>query len=513
MEGWGLFCENIHTFAQFIFQNLGCFVSCAIMKRVYNDLISRRCLKQIILPRHQKGEDEMSHSSTKSSRYEMDMCNGPLFSKVLVFALPLVLSGILQLLFNAADIVVVGRFAGSVALAAVGSTSALINLLVNVFIGLSVGTNVMVAHCYGSKLYNELNDVIHTAILTALLGGIALISVGFFLSGPLLRLMGTPEDVIEYSVLYMRIYFAGMPAMMVYNFGGAILRAVGDTKRPLYYLFGAGIINVVLNLIFVIVFHMGVAGVALATVISQVVSAFLVVRCLVKTEGYLKLDLKRLRIVPDKLIKIVRIGLPAGLQGALFSISNVLIQSSINSFGSVVMAGNTAAGNIEGFVYTSMNALHQTAISFTGQNYGAMKFKRIGRLAVICLGIVSVIGLVMGIGAYTFSGTLLQLYSTDPVVISYGVLRMSYVCAPYFLCGLMDVMVGFMRGMGYSILPMIVSLTGACLFRVVWITTIFEHYRTLPVLYISYPISWVLTFLVHFICFMHVYRKLLKRNA
>ena len=452
-------------------------------------------------------------SNTKTSKYEMDMCNGPIFGKVLVYAFPLVLSGILQLLFNAADIVVVGRFAGNVALAAVGSTGSLINLLVNVFIGLSVGTNVMVAHCYGSKLYDELNEVIHTAILTALLSGIALIFIGFFVAKPALMIMGTPEDVIEHSALYMRIYFMGMPAMMLYNFGSAILRAIGDTKRPLYYLFGAGVINVGLNLIFVIFFHMGVAGVALATVASQIVSAVLVIRCLIKTEGYLHLDFKQLRIVPDKLIKIVKIGLPAGLQGALFSISNVLIQSSINSFGSVVMAGNTAAGNIEGFVYTSMNAIYQTAISFTGQNYGAMKYKRIGRLAVVCLGTVTVIGLVMGVGAYALGSTLIGIYSSDPVVISYGVLRMSYVCIPYFICGLMDVMVGFMRGMGYSVLPMIVSLTGACLFRVIWITTVFEHYRSLPILYLSYPISWSLTFIVHFICFSRVYRKLLKRNT
>ena len=455
----------------------------------------------------------MAHSNAKNSKYEMDMCNGPIFSKVLIFAFPLVLSGILQLLFNAADIVVVGRFAGSVALAAVGSTSALINLLVNVFIGLSVGTNVMVAHCYGSKLYDELNEVIHTAILTALLSGIALVFIGFFLAEPALRLMGTPEDVINHSVLYMRLYYLGMPAMMLYNFGSAILRAVGDTKRPLYFLFGAGVINVILNLIFVICFHMGVAGVALATVASQIVSAFLVIRCLMRTEGYLKLDLKQLRIVPDKLLKIVKIGLPAGLQGALFAISNVLIQSSINSFGSIVMAGNTAAGNIEGFVYTSMNAIYQTAISFTGQNYGAMKYKRIGKLALICLGTVSVIGLVMGIGAYGLGSSLLSLYSSDPVVISYGLLRMSYVSIPYFICGLMDVMVGLMRGMGYSVLPMIVSLTGACLFRVIWISTVFDHYRTLPSLYISYPISWTLTFCVHLICFIKVYRKLLQRKS
>lgn len=455
----------------------------------------------------------MAQKSTNGSKYEMDMCNGPLLGKIMIYALPLMLSGILQLLFNAADIVVVGRFAGNTALAAVGSTSSLINLLVNVFIGLSVGTNVMVARFYGANLHKELNEMIHTAILTALISGIALVFIGGFLSGPALRLMGTPEDVIDQSVLYMRIYFAGMPAMMVYNFGSAILRAVGDTKRPLYYLLAAGIINVGLNLFFVIVFHMGVAGVALATVISQVISAALVVRCLILTEGYLHLDLRQLRIVPDKLLKMIQIGIPAGLQGALFSISNVLIQSSVNSFGSTVMAGNTAASNIEGFVYTSMNAVHQTAISFTGQNYGAMKYKRIGKITVICLGLVSVIGLVMGNGATLFGGTLLKIYSSDPEVIQFGQLRMRYLCVPYFLCGIMDVMVGLLRGMGYSIMPMIVSLTGACLFRVVWIMTIFSYHRTLETLYVSYPISWLLTFSVHMICFVIVYRKLLKGNT
>jgi len=455
----------------------------------------------------------MEQSNAKRSKYEIDMYNGPLFGKIILFSLPLMLSGILQLLFNAADVVVVGKFAGNAALAAVGSTSSLINLLVNLFTGLSVGINVMVAHFYGSKMYKELNEVIHTAILTAIISGISLIFVGFFLSGPALRLMGTPEDVIEHSVLYMRIYFAGMPAMMVYNFGSAILRAIGDTKRPLYFLLGAGIINVVLNLIFVIAFHMGVAGVALATVISQVFSAWLVIRLLLKTEGELHLDIRQLRIVPDKLFKIIQIGLPAGLQGILFSISNVLIQSSINSFGSVVMAGNTASGNIEGFINISMNAIHQAAISFTGQNYGAMKYKRIGRIALMCLGIVTVIGLIMGIGAYVFGNTLLRLYSSDPEVISCGLLRLAYISVPYFLCGLMDVMVGFLRGMGYSIMPTIVSLTGACLFRIVWIMTIFDHYKSLESLYLSYPISWTLTFLIHVICFITVYRKLLKRNA
>ncbi len=447
-----------------------------------------------------------------SAKYEIDMCNGPLLGKILLFYIPLMLSGILQLLFNAADIVVVGRFAGNEALAAVGSTSSLTNLIVNLFIGLSVGANVLVARFYGAGQENELKDMVQTAVASSVIGGVILIFAGFFVSGPALTLMGTPEDVIGHSVLYMRIYFAGMPFMMVYNFGSSVLRAVGDTRRPLYYLLAAGVVNVLLNLLFVIVFSMGVAGVALATVISQAISAALVVRCLVLTDSVYRLELKGLRIAPDKLAKMFRIGMPAGVQGALFSISNVLIQSSVNSFGSVAMAGNTAGSNIEGFVYTAMNSFSQAAVSFCGQNYGAREFKRVGKVLVICEGLVIAVGLVMGIGAYLGAGWLLQLYSPDPKVIGYGILRMSYICVPYFLCGMMDVMVGALRGIGYAIMPMLVSLTGACLFRVVWIYTIFQQNRTLECLYLSYPISWGLTFLVHLVCFAVVYRRLFKKE-
>lgn len=456
------------------------------------------------------GKKEMSGKQKKS--YEIDMCNGPLFGKILIFSVPLMLSGILQLLFNAADIVVVGRFAGNEALAAVGATSSLINLLVNVFIGLSVGANVLVARFYGAGQKKELSEMVHTAIMTALLSGIVLVALGLFLSRPALELMSTPKDCIDQAVLYMRIYFAGMPIMMAYNFGSAILRAVGDTKRPLYYLLAAGVINVILNLIFVVVFSMGVAGVAIATVVSQIVSAALVIRCLILTDSDYKLNPKEMRIVRDKLLKMVQIGVPAGLQGALFSISNVLIQSSVNSFGSIAMAGNTAAANIEGFVYTAMNSLHQTAISFTGQNYGARQHKRMGKILLICQGLVIIVGIVMGNAAYLFSGSLLKLYSTDAVVIEFGVLRLSIICTTYCLCGMMDVMVGSLRGMGYSVMPMLVSLTGACLFRVVWIYTIFQEIHTLECLYWSYPISWALTFVVHLVCFFIVYRKICKKG-
>ncbi len=445
--------------------------------------------------------------------YEIDMCNGPLLGKILMFAIPLMLSSILQLLFNAADVVVVGRFTGSTALAAVGSTSSLINLLVNLFMGVSVGANVLVARFYGARDEENIQQTIHTAILTAVIGGVALIFAGVLLASPLLTLMGTPDDVLSQSVIYMRIYFCGMPAFMLYNFGAAILRAIGDTKRPLYFLILAGIVNVVLNLFFVIVFGMGVAGVALATIISQFISAALIIRCLVKNDGMCRLYFSKLRINKSKLVFMLRIGIPAGLQGVIFNVSNVLIQSSINSFGSVVMAGNTAASNIEGFVYVSMNSLHQTALSFTGQNMGAGKYKRIDTLLFECIVIVSIIGIVMGNGAYLMGSHLLSIYSADPEVIKYGLIRLSFIATMYFLCGAMDVFAGAIRGIGYSVLPMTVSLVGACAFRVIWIFTIFRFWHTLTSLYISYPISWALTAVAHFVCYMIVRKREFNRPA
>ncbi|MBE5865143.1 MAG: MATE family efflux transporter [Lachnospiraceae bacterium] len=457
-------------------------------------------------------EQATVRTEKNSKKYEIDMCSGPFLGKILMFYIPLMLSGVLQLLFNAADIVVVGRFAGHDALAAVGSTSSLINLLVNFFMGLSIGANVLVARFYGAGQKKELSEMVHTAILTSVISGFILLILGVIISEPALRLMGTPDDVIGQSTLYMRIYFCGMPFFMAYNFGAAVLRAVGDTKRPLYYLLAAGVINVALNLVFVIAFSMGVAGVAIATAISQTVSAMLVIRCLIQSDADYKLEVSKLHIVKDKMLKMMQIGLPAGLQSSLFSISNVLIQSSVNSFGSIAMAGNTAASNIEGFVYTSMNAFSQTVVSFTGQNYGAQKYKNIAKVLLICQGMVAAVGLVLGNAAYLGGGLLLQLYSTDVEVIEFGLLRMSIICTTYCLCGMMDTMVGALRGLGCSIMPTIVSLTGACLFRVVWIYTVFAKHQTLSSLYISYPISWTLTMLAHIICFLFVYRKLTKKT-
>ena len=408
---------------------------------------------------------------------------------------------------------VVGRFTGSEAMAAVGSTSALINLIINLFVGISVGANVWLRATTARGDYDGVHGAVHTSVLTALIGGVFLIFVGIALARPLLELMGTPDNVIDQSVLYMRIYFVGMPSFMLYNFGSAILRAIGDTKRPLYFLTLAGVINVFLNLFFVIVFHMGVAGVALATIISQTVSAVLVLLCLMKMEGPCHLDFKHLKFHLNQLGQMLRIGLPAGLQGIVFSLSNVLIQSSVNSFGSQVMAGNTAASNIEGFVYNAMNAVYQTSLSFTSQNMGAKQFGRVNKILFECLCVVSAVGILLGGGAYLLGEQLLSIYTTDPEVIAYGITRMSYVCATYFLCGLMDVMVGSIRGMGYSIMPMLVSLTGACAFRIIWIFTIFQVEHTLDCLYVSYPISWILTAGVHLLCFFLVRKKAFARAA
>jgi len=446
----------------------------------------------------------------KQKSYEIDMCNGPLLGKILLFTFPLMLSGILQLLFNAADVVVVGRFAGNEALAAVGSTGSITNLLVNLFIGLSVGVNVLVARHYGAGQEEEVSRTVHTAVIVSVVGGIILAIIGVVLAKPCLTLMDTPENVIDLSVLYMRIYFLGMPVMLLFNFGSAVLRAIGDTRRPLIYLIIAGVINVCLNMFFVIVLHMGVAGVALATVISQCVSTALLVRCLMKSDGCFQVSIQKLHMDWDKFIRIARIGLPAGIQGSLFSISNVLIQSSVNSFGAVAMAGNTAGSNIEGFVYTSMNAVHQTAVSFTSQNYGGKKYDRINKIMLECFLLVTIIGLIMGNGIYFLGRQILGIYSSDPEVIAYGLERLLYIGCPYFLCGVMEVMVGCIRGLGYAIMPMIVSLLGACVFRIIWIYTVFQWDRALDTLYISYPISWGLTAFVHFICFLIVKKKVDK---
>lgn len=447
-------------------------------------------------------------------KYEIDMCSGSVFQKMLLFAIPLMCSSILQLLFNAADIVVVGRFAGDNALAAVGSNSSLINLLTNVFVGLSIGTNVLVAQYYGAKKEKDLKETVHTSILLSICSGIILTIIGILGAKPLLELMQAPEEVLGLAVIYLRIYFLGMTSTMVYNFGSAILRAVGDTQRPLYYLLGAGIINVILNLFFVIVCHMGVAGVAAATAISQTISALLVVRCLIKEQGGIHLELRELRIYGAKFVRIVKIGLPAGFQGMVFSLSNVVIQSAVNSFGAVAVAGNSAAANIEGFVYMAMNAFYQATISFTSQNYGAKEYKRIYKILFAGELYVIITGAVLGNLAVLFGEPLLGIYSPNADVVAAGLGRMHVICTLYALCGMMDVFVGALRGIGYSVVPMIVSLIGACGLRLLWIATIFQipEYHTMKTIYISYPVTWTVTFLVHALTFLIVSRKVLRTD-
>lgn len=432
--------------------------------------------------------------------YEIDMCHGPLLGKLFIFALPLMGSGILELMFNAADIIVVGRFTGAEALAAVGATSTLITSLVNIFMGVAVGVNVLAAQYYGAGDRKNVEETVHTSILLGFFCGFCILVVGILFAENFLKMMSTPDDILGQAVLYMRIYFLGMPAFMVYNFGAALLRATGDTKRPLYFLFAAGALNVALNLLFVIAFQMGVAGVALATAISQTVSAALIIRCLRKEKGVCHLEFRKLHMQREKALRILKIGVPAGVQSGIFSISNLMVQSAVNSFGSIAVAGITAASNIEGFVYTAMSAVYQTALSFISQNMGAKNYQRVSRILQLCLGIVAAIGLVIGNGTLLFGKELLGIYSSNQEVVAYGLMRMEVVCTTYFLCGIMDVIVGSLRGMGYSFVPMMISLLGVCGFRIVWILTVFAWEHTLFALYISYPISWIITSVIQLIC-------------
>ena len=451
----------------------------------------------------------------------MDMTKGPIFLNIIKFTVPLILTGTLQLLYNAADIIVVGKYGSDNALAAVSSTGALINLIVNVFMGLSIGSSVLVAQLFGAGKHKDVSEAVHTSIAIALISGVVVGVFGFFATRTMLEWMSSPEDVIDLSALYVKIFFIGSPANMLYNFGAAILRAVGDTKRPLYFLMFSGVINVIMNLVFVIGFGLDVAGVALATIISQFVSAVLIVICLLKSDGPVKLYIKKIKIHWKKLGKILAVGLPAGIQGSVFSISNVIIQSSINGFGSsAIMGGNGAAANIEGFIYNAMNSVYQAAITFTGQNFGAKEYGRIKKVAFECLVIVFGVGFGLGAIAKLLGTQLLGLYTNKPEEVAFGLVRMNVICLTYFTCGMMDVMVGLLRGIGRSLIPTIDSILCVCGFRIVWIFTYFASYKAtgaspedcLTVLYISYPISWAMAFLVHLGCFI-VFYKIAKKKG
>lgn len=443
------------------------------------------------------------------------MREGPIFKSVIIYTIPIILTGLLQLLFNAADLIVVGWFSGSDSVAAVGATSALTNLIVNLFIGLSLGAGVAVAQGIGAKNDKFTSEAVHTAVPVAAISGIFLTVIGVLFSRNFLELMGTPEGkLLRLASIYMQIYFAGMTFSMIYNFGSAILRAAGDTRSPLIFLTVAGVLNVILNIIFVALFKMDVAGVALATSISQAVSAVLVVRELMKRQDACRFILQKMRIHKGALGRMIRIGVPAGLQSSLFAISNVLIQSSVNSFGSAHMSGSAAASSIEGFCYISMNSFHQTTLNFCGQNYGAGDFKRIKRITWICLMTVAAVGLIAGNLSYAFGRQLLGIYITDsPEAINYGMERLKFMLIPYFLCGIMDTTTGSMRGIGSSVIPMVITVVGVCVMRIVWIYTVFAmpQYHSFSGLFISYPISWLLTFIALFISFVIIIRRKEKK--
>ena len=444
--------------------------------------------------------------------HELDMTVGSILPKLLLFAVPVMLSGLLQLLFNAADLVVVGRFAGSEPLAQVGATGALINLIVNLLIGLAIGANVTLAHFYGAKDRKGISDTVHTTILLAVIGGVLIGVLGFALAAPLLKLMGTPDDILDGAVLYMRIIFVGVPVSALYNYGSAILRAVGDTRRPLYYLAAAGVLNVFLNLFFVIVLHMAVAGVALATILSQVLSMVLVLRALMKSDADYKLELKKLHINGPILGRLLRIGMPAGLQGCVFSISNVVIQSAINSFGTVTISGVTAANSIDGFMFCIMDSFNQTATAAISQNMGAREYERVRRVVRISTIMVLAVGAVMSVVFTLLRYALVSIYASDPEVIEVGALRLLITTPIYFTCGLMNMMAGVNRGLGYSLLPTTVSLIGACLFRLIWIWTIFAATPTFFVLFISYPITWTITAAAHYVCYFAIRKRAMEKN-
>ncbi|MFQ6819464.1 MAG: MATE family efflux transporter [Blautia sp.] len=446
----------------------------------------------------------------KKNKYEIDMCNGSIMDKLISFSLPLMLTSILQLMFNAVDIIVVGHYTGSEALAAVGSTTALINIFTNLFIGVSLGANVLAARYFAAGQDKEMSEAVHTAIALALVSGVIMAFVGVGATRLALEVMDTPANVIDQSVLYMRIYFMGMPFFMLYNYGAAILRAVGDTKRPLMFLAVSGMANVVLDLAFVIVVPLGVAGVAIGTVASQMISCILVIRCLCKTESSYQLRFSRLAIKSVYLKRIFQVGIPAGIQSTVINFSNAMLQSSVNSFGSTAMAGYTAANNVMGFLYAAVNAVTQACMSFTSQNYSVRKPKRMDRVLVDCMILSVGVSVVFGVGAYVFGSQILKIYTTDAEVIQCGLEILSITTVPYFLCGIMDLIPGALRGMGHSAVPMILSVIGTVGTRIIWIYLIFPQHRSLYFLFISYPGSWIATILLQAVCFWFVRKQCLR---
>ena len=451
-------------------------------------------------------------NNVKKNRFEIDMCNGSIMDKLISFSLPLMVSGILQLAFNAVDIIVVGRFSGSQALAAVGSTTALINVFTNLFIGISLGANVLAARLNAARKDREMSETLHTSITLALISGNMMAVIGVLLAKWALEIMGTPDDVIGQSALYMRIYFMGMPFFMLYNYGAAILRAIGDTKRPLIFLIISGIANAALNMTLVILFHMGVAGVAIGTIISQLISCVLVLTCLYRSEGSYQLRFSKLKINGAYMEQIFQVGVPAGIQSTVINLSNALLQSSVNSFGSIAMAGYTAANNILGFLYMSVNSITQACMSFTSQNYGVGKLKRMDKVLRDCAILSISIAAVLGGLAYSFGPQILTVYTSDPKVINCGMEILAYTSITYFLCGIMDLFPGALRGMGYSAVPMVLSVIGTVGTRIVWVFGIFPNHRSLSVLFVSYPVSWIITIVLQVVCFYFVRKRVHQKE-
>ena len=446
-----------------------------------------------------------------ATKKDMDMTNGPLLGKIFIFAIPVILSGVLQLLFNAADTIVVGRYAGSDSLAAVGSTTSIISLLVNFFVGISIGVNAVTAMLIGNRDNEGISETVHTAMVTSVISGLILVFIGVVFTKPILIIMGSPENVLAKSVLYLRIYFLGMPVMMLYNFGSAVLRAFGDTKSPLIYLCIGGIVNVLLNLVFVIIFDMDVAGVGVATIVAQCISAFLTILKFIKTDDLYKIHIKKLKIHKKRLAQIFKIGIPAGLQSSVFSVSNMIIQSSVNSFGAAVMAGNAASSSLDNMLYIALNAFNQASLTFTSQNYGAGKIKRIKKVLIDSEFLVIIIGIALGAAMAFKAEALVSIYSKDPEVIKYGLERFYIMCATYFLCGMMDTFTGVLRGIGYSLSSMIISIACVCGVRLMFVFTYFPYHRTFRTIFISYPLSWFAAIVLETFVFVYAYRKLCGR--
>ncbi len=456
-------------------------------------------------------------------RRNVNMLDGALVPSILAYTLPLIASGVLQLLYNAADMIVVARYAGGTALAAVGATGSLVSLMVSVFIGVSVGAGVAISHAFGAGNRKDIHEAVHTAMGISIVSGLFTMLLGLFLFPLALQWMNTPPEIIGQATLYLRIYSLGLPAMMIYNFGAAILRSVGDTKRPLYILTFSGLVNVVLNLILVIGYHLDVAGVAIATTVSQILSAAFAVLCLVRAEGVYRYRIRKTRIYKDKLLQMLRYGIPAGIQGSIFNMSNILIQSSINSFGAATVAGNAAASTVDGFIYTSMNALYQTCMAFTAQNVGAHKPERLKKILFTCLVTVTIVGLAVGLVVLAFGEPLLMLFTTTSAadttvtpadILREGMVRLSVMGTTYSLCGIMEVFVGAMRGMGSSWTPMLVSIAGVCGIRIVYIYTVFAFWHhTLLSLYLSYTLSWFVTAAIHAVCWYFKHKKIVRESA